>query len=62
MPETAKVFEDRKHRGEWRVEWFDNDGGCELEIFTGRDARQQAIRYADHQYGIYEEISLTHYP
>ena len=35
MPEIAKVFQDHQHPGEWRVEWFDNDGGCEVEIFLG---------------------------
>ena len=32
--------------GQWRVEWFDDEGRTELEIFTGHDARQQALRYA----------------
>jgi len=58
MPEIAKVFEDHQHLGEWRVEWFDDDGGCEVEIFIGPNARDQAIRYADHQYGKFEEVSI----
>jgi hypothetical protein len=58
MAETAKVFEDSQHPGEWRVEWFDNDDGCEVEIFLGPNAREQAIRYADHQYGKFEEVSI----
>ena len=34
MSEPAKVFEDRETPGQWRVEWFDDDGACELvEIF-----------------------------
>jgi hypothetical protein len=45
--EPANVFEDRDTAGQWRVEWFDDDGRCELEIFTGHDARRQApLRYA----------------
>ena len=48
MSEPAKVFD---YRGEWRVEWFDDDGRRELEIFTGHDARQQALRYAMRTYG-----------
>jgi len=48
MSEPAKVYEER---GQWRVEWFDDDGRCELEIFTGHDARQQALRYAMRTYG-----------
>jgi len=51
MSVPAKVFEDRETSGQWRVEWFDDDGRCELEIFTGSDARQQARRYAMQKYG-----------
>ena len=48
----AKVFEDRETPGQWRVEWFDDDGACELvEIFTGPDARRRALRYAVQKYG-----------
>jgi hypothetical protein len=62
LPEPAKVFEDRRSPGDWRVEWFDEDGGCEVAIFSGPNARERAIRYADRQYGSFEEISLTPYP
>ena len=62
MPQTAKVFEDCEHPGEWRVEWFDDDGGCELRIFSGAHARAQALRYADHQYGKFEEVIPAPYP
>jgi hypothetical protein len=48
--EPANVFEDRQTPGQWRVEWFDDDGRCELEIFTGHDARRQALRYAVRTY------------
>ena len=58
MRDTAKVFEDREHAGEWRVEWFDDDG-CEVEIFTGPNARERARRYADEQYGTFEEIKTA---
>jgi hypothetical protein len=45
--EPANVFQDRVTPDQWRVEWFDDDGRCELEIFTGHDARRQApLRYA----------------
>ena len=43
MSEPAKVFEDH---GQWRVEWFDRDGRCELEIFAGPTGRRDALRYA----------------
>ena len=45
MSEPAKVFEDRVKPGRWRVEWFNDDGRSELEIFTGPIARRQALRY-----------------
>jgi hypothetical protein len=61
MPETAKVFEDRAHAGDWRVEWFDDDGGCEVEIFTGPNAGERARRYAEQRYGKFEEIRLEPY-
>jgi len=56
--EPANVFEDRDTAGQWRVEWFDDDGRCELEIFTGHDARRQALRYAMQKYGHFREVQL----
>jgi len=44
MSEPAKVLKDRARPGRWRVERFDDDGRSELEIFTGLDARAQALR------------------
>jgi hypothetical protein len=42
----AKVFEDREVPANWRVEKMDEDGGYEVvKVFTGPDARDQAIRY-----------------
>ena len=58
MSERAKVFEDRVKAGRWRVEWFDDDGRCELEIFTGPTARRQALRYAMQKYGYFREVQL----
>jgi hypothetical protein len=58
---TAKLFEDRQWAGDWRVEWFDDDGGCEVAIFSGPNARERALRYADRQYGNFEEIQLEPY-
>jgi hypothetical protein len=58
MPEPAKVFEDRDQPGQWRVEWFDDDGRTELEIFSGPDARRQALRYAVRRYGHFVEGKL----
>jgi hypothetical protein len=59
--EPAHVFEDRRMPGQWRVEWFDDDGRCELEIFTGPDARRQALRFATRRYGRFVEAKLAPY-
>jgi hypothetical protein len=41
---TAKVFEDRRVPGDWRVEWFDDDGGCEVAIFSGPKPPQETYQ------------------
>ena len=61
MPKAAKVFEDRESAGNRRVEWFDDDGGCEVEIFAGQNARGRARRYAEQRYEKLEEIRLEPY-
>jgi hypothetical protein len=61
MSEPAKVFEDRATPGEWHVEWFDDDGRCELEVFTGPNARRVALRYAMQKYGHFKEVQLEPY-
>jgi hypothetical protein len=40
-----KVFEDRIVSGDWRVEYFDGDGGCYVAIFAGPAAEQRARDY-----------------
>ena len=58
----AKVFRDRKHTGDWRVEKLLDDGeSSEVAIFSGGDARQRAVRYADCEYGAFDEIQLEPY-
>jgi hypothetical protein len=58
----AKVFEDRETPSNWRVEKMDEDGGYEaVKVFTGHDARDQAIRYAEREFGDYDEIRLEPY-
>ena len=52
--EPANVFEDRLTPGQWRVEWFDDDGRCEF----GEGARRQALRYAMQKYGYFREVHL----
>jgi hypothetical protein len=41
------VFENRVYPGEWRVEYFDDDGGCYVTIFAGPAAEQRARAYFD---------------
>jgi hypothetical protein len=62
MSEPAKVFEDRQSPSDWRVEKFDDDGGVEVTIFGGPNARQRAIQYSDWRYRDFEEVSLAPMP
>ena len=58
----AKVFRDREHAGDWRVEKLEDDGESVLvAIFSGGDPRQRAIRYAEREYGDFDEIDLEPY-
>ncbi len=42
-----EAFENRFIKGEWRVEGFDQENGeCQLAVFTGPKARQRADEYA----------------
>ena len=60
----ANVFRDRdgEYPDDWRVEKTDEDGGCEVAVFSGGDAQQRAIRHADREYGVFDEIELEPYP
>ena len=58
MSEAAKVFEDHEIPGQWRVEWCDDGGRREVEIFTGATARRDALRYAIQHYGHFREVQL----
>jgi hypothetical protein len=55
---AQRLFRDREHTGDWRVEKMDEDGGSEVAIFSGGDERQRAIRYADREHGAFDEIEL----
>jgi len=39
------VFEDKAETGDWRVEYFDTDGGCYVTIFAGPEAEARARAY-----------------
>jgi hypothetical protein len=56
--EPAIVFADRLYPGDWRVEWIDDDGEKEVAIFAGPNARERALRYADRQYGLFQEVGF----
>jgi hypothetical protein len=58
MAGPAIVFEDRMYAGEWRVEWYEDHELSEVAIFSGRNARERAITYAEVQYGDFKEISF----
>jgi hypothetical protein len=53
------VFKDREVSGNWRVEKMDYDGGYEVvKVFTGPNAREQAIQFAEREFGVFDEIQL----
>jgi hypothetical protein len=39
------VIEDSDGTGEWRVEYFDDDGACYVTMFAGPKAEQRARDY-----------------
>ena len=43
----VRVFEDKEEEGDWRVEYFDEGGGCYIAIFAGPGAEQRARDYGD---------------
>ena len=50
--ERVHVFEERDGRpATWRVEAYDSDGGVDVNIFSGNDAKERAIEYAAWKYG-----------
>ena len=48
--EPAKVFEDQRAPGDWRVEWENAKGEVEVTIFSCPDAGDRAILYANWRY------------
>jgi hypothetical protein len=40
-----QVFKDRTGLDEWRVEYFDAEGGCFVTIFSGPTAEERARAY-----------------
>jgi hypothetical protein len=54
----AKLFKDRRGTGGWRIEYTRGED-LEVAFFGGPGARERAIRYAEHEYGGYEEVQLS---
>lgn len=47
LDSEIEAFADRQGRPEWRVEYFDDDGGCYVTIFAGPLADKRAREYAE---------------
>lgn len=47
---TAELIEDREIPGAFRVEAIDEDGGCEIAIFSGPGALARATSFATGYY------------
>ena len=45
--QEVTVIEDRDGTGEWRVEYFDDDGACYVTVFAGPKAERRARDYFD---------------
>lgn len=46
----AELMEDAAQPGSYRVEAIDDDGGCQLAVFSGPDALARAIFFAGGEY------------
>ena len=51
-PLEVRLFPDRLDPRDWRVEAFDEDGGCEIAVFSGPNAEGRARRFAKAEYGL----------
>ena len=45
--QDVTVTEDLDGTGEWRVEYFDDDGACYVTVFAGPQAERRARDYFD---------------
>ena len=46
----AQLMRDKSDPNVWRVEAIDDDGGCEVAIFSGPRARERATAFANNFY------------
>ena len=59
MAEAAALFTDKEIPSAVRVEWIDDDGGCEVAIFDGPRALDRARRFASSFYGQFTDRTLS---
>jgi hypothetical protein len=50
MAPELNLFEDKEKPGDWRVEFFDEEGTCYGATFWGREAEARAREYARIKY------------
>ena len=55
MARDINLFRDKVDADAWRVEYFDDDGGCYVAIFAGPAAEQRARDY-------YKALMAGHIP
>jgi len=53
--EPALVFPDEGDPEDWRVEWFDEDGGCEVTVFYGPRTKERALAFPQNFYPAFRE-------
>lgn len=51
----ATLIEDKHTPGTFRVEAVDEDGGCEVTIFSGPDAHSRAVSFASNYYDDFDD-------
>lgn len=49
------LIEDKKTPGDFRVESIDDDGSCEVAIFSGPNAHSRAVAFASSYYDEFED-------
>jgi hypothetical protein len=47
VQDEIHVFPDKELSDTWRVEIFDEDGGCAITVFIGANPEGRARRYAE---------------
>lgn len=50
MAKTAELIQDKEDPKAYRVEYINDDGGCEVAVFSGPDALNRAATFAGTYY------------